>query len=155
MVNTKKTYVLITILVLLLTALIYLDDNLSSNLPGWHTTIFLPYYSWVVVTITILFFAVLGYLFYLKRISKLNWTLFMLYVLVSLATYFFVKFPAIFITYPTNDQEKLYKTIHVIMQLFPIAYRAFIITQILFVGYIVIVALLILRKKQKNEYLNT
>ncbi|MCS3799256.1 hypothetical protein [Niastella sp. OAS944] len=141
----KKAYFLIAFLIVLLIALIYFFGSAASVGPGWHTTVYPAYYSWVLVIIMTLFFAVIGYWLYLKTISKLNWILFIIYFLATTSTYFFIKFPAVLLKYRQYNQA-MFENARTIIQLLPIATWVLIITQILLVGYIA--ALVILRKKR-------
>lgn len=145
----KKAYFLIPILAVLLIAFVYFFGSAASVGPGWHTTIYPAYYSWMLVVIMTFFFAVIGYWLYLKRTSKLNWILFVIYFLITTSTYFFIKFPNVLLKYQQYNQEAMFENARTIIQLLPVATWVLIITQILFVGYIG--ALVILRKKTRTN----
>jgi len=144
----KKAYLLIAFLVLLLAALVYFFGGATSVVPGWHTTIYPPYYSWLFIAIIMFFFAGIGYWLFIKKVSRLNWLLFIFYSLITTATYFFIKFPTVFITYEEDDQEKSLEAALTMVRLLPVANWVLIITQIVFVVYVS--CLIIIQKKQRR-----
>jgi hypothetical protein len=140
----KKAYFLIAFLVLLLGAIIYFFGAAASIVPGWHTTIYPPWYSGILVIMLTLFFAAIGYWLYLKQISKLNWVLFVIYFLVTASTYFFIKFPFLFLKFQEHNQEEMFATARNIVLLLPAITWVLIITQVLLVGY---VGYIVIRRK--------
>jgi hypothetical protein len=144
----KRAYFLIAFLALLLIVFIYFLGGAASVVPGWHTTIYPAYYSWLFITIIILFFGGIGYWLHIKRVGRLNWLLYIIYCLVTTVTYFFIKFPAVFIKYQQYDQEKVFATARTIMQLLPVATWVLIITQILFIGYVGYLVMLFKKRGQ-------
>ena len=141
----KKYYFLIAFLAFLLIALIYFFGSAANVVPGWHTIIYPPYYTWVLIVIMTLFFGAIGYVLYIKQTSKTNWVLYIIYFLTTTSIYFFTKFPLVFLQYQQDDQEVLFNA-RTLVRLLPIANWVLIIIQILSVGYIS--CLILLHKKR-------
>ena len=52
---------LLVILVLVLLAVAFSFDSSTLAVPGWHTTIYPPYFIWVIILILVLLFVSIGY----------------------------------------------------------------------------------------------
>lgn len=133
----RSRILIISFLALLLVALFYFFGLLPmSMVPGWHTVIYPPYYPWLLIVILTLFFGTIGYWLYIKRISRLNRVLFIIYAVVTSLIYIFLKFPYLPLKFLQDEGEALFRTARNIVLLLPIANWVLIITQILFVAYV-------------------
>ena len=134
----KRPYIpFLTFLVLLLLTIPFSLNFAASVVPGWHTTIFPPYFIWGLILIIVLLFVTIGYWLLSKRVDKINWTLFALHFILTIPTVVFLKFPSIFLNLPLTDQEEIIKAIYLRMKLIPFAWTLFIIGQVLFIIYFV------------------
>jgi len=134
----KKPYVpFLAFLVLLLLVIPFSFDLATSVVPGWHTTIFPPYFVWWLVTLIVLLLVVIGYWLLLKRVDKINWTLFAVHVLLTIPTVIFLKYPSILLNVDQADQNRMIKEVMLRMKLVPVVWIIFIVGQILFLIYFI------------------
>lgn len=132
----KKSYVPVgAFLVLLFLTISFRFDFATSVVPGWHTTIFPPYFVWGLFLITILLLVTIGYWLLSKRADKINWTLFCFHFLMTVPTVIFINFPSIFVDVQQTNQEEIIKEIHLRMKIIPVVWTLFIVGQSLFVIY--------------------
>jgi hypothetical protein len=128
---------LLVILVLVLLAVAFSFDSSTLAVPGWHTTIYPPYFIWVIILILVLLFVSIGYWLSTNRADKINWILFALHFTITIPTAAFIVFPSIFLNVQQGDQEEIIKAVIFRMKLIPVAWTLFIIGQVLFVIYVV------------------
>ena len=128
---------LLVILVLVLLAVAFSFDSSTLAVPGWHTTIYPPYFIGVVISILVLLFVSIGYWLLTTRDNKINWILFALHFTLTIPTAVFIFFPSIFLNVQQGDQEEIIKAVIFRMKLIPVAWTLFIIGQVLFVIYVV------------------
>lgn len=114
-------FALLTIVTFPFKLLFFESDSVSSVIPGWHTTIFPPYFVAGLVVSFFVFINFIGYCGLSKRKIEISPKLFLLHlVLIS---------PAIFIT----DLIELTEPNTVVAHIVPIvAYLLFIVAQIMF-----------------------
>ncbi len=121
--------------VLLLLTVPFSFDFAISVVPGWHTTIFPPYFVWGLIVLIVLLLVTIGYWLLSKRTDKVNWTLFATHFALTIPTVIYLKFPSILLNVQLTDQRELIKAIEFRMKLIPIAWALFIAGQILFLIY--------------------
>lgn len=134
---TRPYIPFLAFLILLLLTIPFSIDFATSVVPGWHTTIFPPYFIWGLIAFIVLLLVTIGYWLLSKRTDKINWTLFAIHFLLTIPTIIFLKFPTILLDVQLTDQDKLIRAIEFRMKLIPIAWTLFIVGQILFLIYYV------------------
>ena len=127
----------IAFLILLLLTMPFSFDFATSVVPGWHTTIFPPYFIWGLFVIIILLFVTIGYWLLFKRTDKTNWTLFAIHFALTIPTIIYLKFPSILLDVQSTDQREWIRAIDFRMKLIPVACILFIVGQILFLIYFI------------------
>lgn len=118
------------ILLLLVTPVSF--DFLTSATPGWHTTIYPPWFIGACLLLLVLLFAIMGYWLQGRRADKMNWMLFACHWVFTIAAILYLKFPSIFLGAPITNPEKLMKAAQLRVKLIPIAWGLFIIGQVFF-----------------------
>ena len=73
---TRPYIPFLVFLVLLLLTIPFSFDFATSVVPGWHTTIYPPYFIWALILIVVLLLMKIGYWLLSKRFDKINWILF-------------------------------------------------------------------------------
>ena len=120
---------------LLLLTIPFSFDFATSVVPGWHTTVFPPYFIWCLVLIIILLLTTIGYWLLRKRVDKINWTLFAIHFILTIPSVIYIKFPAIFLDIQQTNREEVIKAISLRMKLIPFVWALFIGGQALFIIY--------------------
>jgi len=128
---------LLVILVLVLLAVAFSFDSSTLAVPGWHTTIYPPYFIGVIISILVLLFVSIGYWLLTNRADKVNWILFALHCALTIPTIVFIVFPSVFLNVQQGDQEEIIKAVSYRLKLIPVAWALFIVGQVLFVIYVV------------------
>ena len=134
---TRPYIPFVAFLILSLLTIPFSFDFATSVVPGWHTTIFPPYFIWGLIVVIVLLLVTIGYWLLSKCTDKINWTLFTIHFFLTIPTIIFLKFPTILLDVQLTDQDKLIKAIEFRMKLIPIAWVLFIVGQILFLIYYV------------------
>ena len=134
---TRPYLPFLAFLILLLLTITFSFDFATSVVPGWHTTIFPPYFIWGLIVLVVLLLVTVGYWLLSKRTDKTNWTLFAIHFVLTIPTVIYLKFPSILLDVQFADQDKLIKAIEFRMKLIPIAWTLFIAGQIMFLIYYV------------------
>ena len=132
---TRPYLPFLAFLILLLVTIPFSFDFATSVVPGWHTTIFPPYFILGLIVIIILVVVTIGYWLLSKRTDKINWILFATHFALTIPPVIYLKFPSILLDVQLTDQNKLIKAIELRMRLIPIAWTLFIVGQILFIFY--------------------
>ncbi len=127
----------LSFLMLLLFTIPFSFDIATSVVPGWHTTIFPPYFAWTVVVGVCLLFVTIGYWLLSKRVDTINWTVFAIHIILTIPAIIFIKLPVIFLDVNHTNQLKLIKELSFRMKLIPAAWAVFAAGQILFLIYYV------------------
>jgi hypothetical protein len=134
----KKPYIpFLAFLMLLLLTIPFSFDFATSVVPGWHTTIFPPYFIGGLIVIVVLLLVTIGYWLLSKRKKKINWKLFAFHFILTISTVILLKFPTIFLNVEQTNQEEIIKAISLRMKLISTAWALFIIGQVLFVVYFI------------------
>lgn len=134
----KRPYIPVgAFLVLLFLTISFPFDFATSGVPGWHTTIFPPYFVWGLAVTIVLLFVTIGYWLLVKRVDKINWTLFVFHFVLTVPTVMFINFPSIFVDIQQIYEDESIKEIYFRMKLIPFAWTLFIVGQILFIIYFV------------------
>ena len=128
---------LLVILVLVLLAVAFSFDSSTLAVPGWHTTIYPPYFIGVIISILVLLFVSIVYWLLNNIADKITWILFALHFTLTIPTAVFIFFPSLFLNVQQGDQEEIIKAVIFRMKLIPVAWTLFIIGQVLFVSYVV------------------
>jgi len=122
-------------LVLLLLTIPLSFDFATSVVPGWHTTIYPPYFIWGLILIVVLLLVTIGYWLLSKRVDKINWTLIAIHFILTIPTVIFLNFPSIFLNVQPTNQEELLRDLSLRIKLIPVAWTLFIVGQVLFLVY--------------------
>ena len=112
-------------------------DFATSVAPGWHTTIYPPYFVWVHLVIIVLLLATIGFWLISKQTDRTNWILFAIHFVLTIPTTIFLKVPSIFLQREFTNQDKLLEALQFRIRLIPIAWTLFIAGQILFLVYFI------------------
>jgi hypothetical protein len=132
----KRHYIpFLAFLILLLLTIPFSFDFATSVVPGWHTTIFPPYFVWGISVVIFLLVATIGYWLLTKRADKISWTLFAFHSILTIPTLIYLKFPTIFLDVHQTNQEGIMKEIYLRIKLIPFSWALFIVGQILFIIY--------------------
>lgn len=132
---TRPYIPFLAFLVLLLLTFPFSFDFATSVVPGWHTTIFPPYFIWGLIVLIVLLLVTIGYWLLSKRTGKTSWTLFAIHFALTVPTIIYLKFPSILLDVQLTDQNELIRAIDFRMKLIPVAWTLFIAGQILFLIY--------------------
>lgn len=134
----RRPYIpFLAFLILLLLTIPFSFDFATSVVPGWHTTIFPPYFIWGLIVITVLLLVTIGYWLLSKQTDNTNWTLFAIHFVLTIPTIIYLKFPSILLDVQLTDQDELIKAIAFRIKLIPIAWTLFIVAQVLFLIYFI------------------
>ena len=125
----------LAIIVLLLLTSPFAFDFATSVVPGWHTTIFPPYFIWESIVVFVLILVTIGYWFLSKRVNKINWTLFAIHFMLTIPTVILLKFPSMLLDVQQTNQEELAKALSMQAKIISMAWGLFIVGQILFFIY--------------------
>jgi hypothetical protein len=124
-------------LILLLLTIPFSLDFSTSVVPGWHTTIYPPYFIWGLALMVILLLVTIGYWLLSKRVDNINWTLFAIQLILTIPTVIFLKFPSILLSVQETNLNELTKAVALRIKLIPVAWVLFIAGQVLFLVYYV------------------
>jgi hypothetical protein len=134
---TRPYIPFLAFLILLLLTIPFSFDFSTSVVPGWHTTIFPPYFICGLIVFVVLLLVTIGYWLLSKQTDKTNWILFAIHFALTIPTVIYLKFPSILLDVQFTDQDKLIKAIEFRMKLIPVAWTLFILGQIMFLIYYV------------------
>jgi len=132
---TRPYIPFLAFLVLLLLTIPFSFDFATSVVPGWHTTIYPPYFIWGLILIVVLLLVTIGYWLLSKRVDKINWTLFAIHFILTIPTIIFLKFPSVFLNVQQTSQDEILKSISFRIKLIPVAWTLFFVGQVLFLVY--------------------
>lgn len=134
---TRPYIPFLAFLILLLLTIPLSFDFTTSVVPGWHTTIFPPYFIAGLIVFIVLLLVTIGYWLLSRRTSKINWILFSIHFALTIPAIVYLKFPSILLDIPMTRPGDWVKAIAFRIKLIPIAWALFIIGQILFIIYYV------------------
>ena len=132
---TKPYIPFLVFIILLLLTFPFSFDFATSAVPGWHTTIFTPYFIWGIVIVIVLLLVTIGYWLLSKRTDKINWALFAIHFALTIPTVIYLKFPSIFLHSQLAGQNELLRATEFRIRLIPVAWTLFMIGQVLFLIY--------------------
>ena len=124
-------------LIILILTIPFSFDFATSAVPGWHTTIYPPYFVSGLISMIVLLLVTIGYWLLSKRVDKTSWTLFAIHFILTIPIVIFLKFPSIFLDTMQTNQEELLRNLSLRIKLIPVAWTLFIAGQILFIIYYV------------------
>ena len=127
----------VAFLFLLLLTIPFPFDFATSVVPGWHTTIFPPYFIWAFIVTIVLILVTIGYWLLSRRVDKINWTLFAFHFALTIPSVIFLKFPSIFLNTHLNNVDEVMGGISLRMKLIPATWTLFIIGQVFFAIYFI------------------
>jgi hypothetical protein len=93
----------------------------TSLVPGWHTTIFPPYFIWQSIVVLVMLLVSIAYWKLSKIPDRINWTFFIIHFILTIPLIIYLKFDSVIINLATKSKDVL---------LIPIA---FALGQILFI----------------------
>ena len=134
---TRPYLPFLAFLLLLLLTIPFSFDFATSVVPGWHTTIFPPYFIWELIVIIVMLFVTIGYWLLSNQTDKINWTLFTIHSILTIPTILYLKFPSILLDFQATNQNEWIRAIDYRMKLIPLAWILFIVGQILFIIYFI------------------
>ena len=134
---TRLYFPLIAFLTLLLLTIPFSFDFATSVVPGWHTSIYPPYYIWTLAMVVVLLFVVIGYWLMSRRVDKTNWTLFILHLLLTIPTVIFIKFPSILLDVHEANRDEFIRSFLMRVKLIPWAEGIILVGQVLFLVYFI------------------
>ena len=87
----KRSYILLFVyLVMVLLAVDFSFDSSTLAVPGWHTTIYPPYFIGVIILILVLLFVSIGYWLLSNRADKITWIVFALHFTLTIPSVVFI-----------------------------------------------------------------
>jgi len=107
-------------------------DYATSVVPGWHTTIYPPFFLINIILSIFLFIDVLGYLQLAKKIDSINWPVFVTHLMLTIPATILMRFPMALLYRSTPEPEQL---IVLEAQFRWFAYCLFIAGQVFFAFY--------------------
>ncbi|MVO11141.1 hypothetical protein GOQ30_18395 [Flavobacterium sp. TP390] len=109
-------------------------DFASSVIPGWHTTVYPPFFVWGIVKMIVLTAVVFGYWKLYRKEHRINKFWFILHFLLTIPSVIDTLFPIspMIIVY---NYEKLFETMERAQQIILVLNSMFIAGQILFIIY--------------------
>lgn len=134
---TRPYILFLAFLILLFLTIPFSFDFATSVVPGWHTTIFPPYFIWGLIVLIVLLLVTIGYWLLSKRADKINWILFTIHFALTIPTVIYLRFPSVLLDVQLTDQNELTKAIEFRMKLIPFAWTLFIVGQLLFLIYFI------------------
>lgn len=126
----------ISFLGLILLTIPFSFEFTSSVGPGWHATIYSPYYFYTFVLIIVLLIASISYWLVLNKADKINWSLYFIHTLITISTLIFIKNPSLFMPYQ-NAEEQIFSDFTLLLKLIRWAQILFVIGQIVFLIYFI------------------
>jgi hypothetical protein len=92
---TRPYIPFLAFLILLLLTIPFSFDFAASVVPGWHTTIYPPYFIWGLIALSVSLLVTIGYWLLSKRTDKTSWILFAIHFALTIPTVIYLKFPSI------------------------------------------------------------
>jgi hypothetical protein len=135
LIMTRSYIPFLAFLILLLLTIPFSFDFATSVVPGWHTTIFPPYFTWGLIVMIVLLLVTIGYWLLSKRTDRINRILFAIHFALTIPIVIYLKSPSILLDIQLSNQQEMTKAIAFRMKLIPIAWILFIGGQILFLFY--------------------
>ncbi|WP_148089204.1 hypothetical protein [Taibaiella sp. KBW10] len=124
-------------LVLLLSSISLSTDFATSVVPGWHTTVFSPYFLGKSTIIITLLLVTIGYFFLSKRTANISRIIFFIHLILTIPFILFLKFPSIFLGISHANPEKMGEALSLRITLMFLAGVLFIAGQVTFLVYFI------------------
>ncbi|MFZ1800619.1 MAG: hypothetical protein WAU24_12205 [Chitinophagaceae bacterium] len=103
--------------------------------PGWHLSIYPPYFIWLLLFVIVFLFSTIGYWLFINKTGTTNRILFIFHVACTIPAILYLTFPSIFLNSHNTGGPELYEQIYDRIKFIPIAWAIFIVAQILFPIY--------------------
>ena len=143
----KRTYIPVLIFaVLFLFTMPFGFDLATSVIPGWHVTIFPPYFVSAISAQIALGVVTLAYYMLAFKNYKTNWIIYTVHALLTIPALLLFKLPHLFI-YAGKDIHEMERQLSVAATQMMIANVMFMLGQLLFVIYFTKVLVFDLRRK--------
>lgn len=109
----NKTYIpFLTFLGILLMLIPQVFHESTTVIPGWHTTIYNPYYFAGTLVFLFIFFNTLGYLILPKRVAKINRVVVIIHLLCTIPLIYYMLHPfEVFVNEQSVDINEVLKSI--------------------------------------------
>ena len=111
------------------------SDIATSVVPGWHTTIYPPYFIGQLIIVVVLLFVTIGYWQLAKRAHKFNLAIFVIHLILTIPTIIDIKFPFAYLGLQFTNQEEIVNAFTFSTKLVSIAWSLFFVGQLLFLIY--------------------
>jgi hypothetical protein len=132
----KRPYLpFLAFLVLLWLPITFSRGYATSVVPGWHTTIWPPYFICLIIVTIVLILVTIGYWLLFRRTDKTNPVLFAIHFLLTIPAIIYLIFPSIFLDARVTDENDLMEAIQFRIKAVLVAWGIFIIGQLLFLIY--------------------
>ncbi len=134
----KQPYIpLIAFAALLLLTTRISFDFATSVVPGWHTTIYPPYFLASAIIFISILFSVIAYWLLLKKNAKISWAIFFIHLVLTIQVVIINRFPNLFLDIQNIEKKKIIGQLSLLSDLIMLSYFLFIAGQFLFVVYFV------------------
>lgn len=134
---TKNFIPIVAFLILLLLTIPFSSEFATSIVPGWHTTIFPPYFIWTILVMVALLFGAIGYWLLSKRTKSVNWILFCFHAMLTIPAIIHYRFPTLFINRHFRSGDDQLEEIAFSIKLLELVWAAFVAGQVLFFIYFI------------------
>lgn len=133
--NVKHYFPLIVFLSMLISRLPLSGEFATSVVPGWHTTIFPPYFILGLIVTVCLLFATIGYLKLARTKEEMNWLVFIAHLLLTLPMFIFSNPNIILMSIDAIGIDEQISQFLIVEYIILALYILFFIGQLLFTGY--------------------
>lgn len=116
---------------LLLLTLPLIIDFITSDIPGWHTTLNPPQFTWKFFILILICFMIIGNWLFSNRADKVNWILFSFHAFLTLSTVTYLKLPYIFLDITSSNQNNLINSVELRIKFIPVVIIVFFLAQVL------------------------
>ena len=110
-------------------------DVATSVVPGWHTTIYPPYFIGELIIAFVLLLVTIGYWRLSNRAHKFNLAIFIIHLILTIPTIINIKFPFVYLDLQFTNQEEIVEGFTLGAKLVSIAWSLFFVGQLLFLIY--------------------
>ena len=131
----QRRYVPFLVFASLLIITIVNSDYATSVVPGWHTTIFSPFFLINIVAAIIMLLVTIGYLKLGKRDFQIKWVVFLIHLLLTIPAIIIFRFPILFLDFWVNGQSNPSDVVTRVANYTMIALVLFVAGQVFFAVY--------------------
>lgn len=82
-------------------------DYAVSVVPGWHTTVFPPYFIWQSIVVLVMLLVSIAYWKLSKISDSINWTFFIIHFILTIPAIIYLKFDTVIINLAINSKDVL------------------------------------------------